>query len=258
MSKLVNRLKIALWHPNEAITYSIVYLTRIKRMAKLLGTDSHVVNEYLKELFSKDYIFNDVQEAATKYQTGDVFGTFRILYGPLLYVVCRTLKPKYVVETGVANGLSSYFLLEALEENNSGTLYSVDLPNTSYKISSGKEDNPILPLGKKTGWIVPDRLRHRWSLNFGRSSEILLPLFQNLGQIDVFLHDSEHTYQNMIWEFETAWGFLRDGGVLLSDDITWNNAFTDFHKKVKGETVFFNSYGGIKKYIEMNIDEIYL
>ena len=37
-----------------------------------------------------------------------------------------------------------------------------------------------------------------------------------------------HTYDCMTFEYETVWPFIEDGGLLLSDDVKWNNAFRDF------------------------------
>ena len=56
-------------------------------------------------------------------------------------------------------------------------------------------------------------------------------LLKALGSIDAFLHDSEHIYETMMFEYETAWPFLRRGGLLLSDDVHWNRAFRDFVRK---------------------------
>src|SRR5688500_12760767 len=46
-----------------------------------------------------------------------------------LYVIVRAAKPKVVVETGVASGISSAHILLALAANESGTLHSIDFPN---------------------------------------------------------------------------------------------------------------------------------
>ena len=47
----------------------------------------------------------------------------------LLYVICRVMKPTNVIETGVASGASSAFILLGLDKNQHGTLYSIDLPD---------------------------------------------------------------------------------------------------------------------------------
>lgn len=56
-------------------------------------------------------------------------------------------------------------------------------------------------------------------------------MLADLGSIGAFIHDSHHTYEHMLWEFETAYPRLIDGGLLLADDVVWNNAFLDFEGK---------------------------
>jgi predicted O-methyltransferase YrrM len=133
--------------------------------------------------------------------------------GRLCYAVARSIRPRTVIETGVCYGVTSAYLLAALEMNEQGHLYSIDLP----------------PLGKDgddyVGWLVPNELQKRWTLRRGASRRLLSPLIAELGAIDLFVHDSLHTYKNMKNEFETVWPALRSGGVLISDDIEGNSAF---------------------------------
>ena len=67
----------------------------------------------------------------------------------------------------------------------------------------GKQGAAIPP-GKEAGWMIPDELRPRWQLVLGRSQEELPPLLDRLGAIDLFVHDSEHSYECMHFEFQTA------------------------------------------------------
>lgn len=46
--------------------------------------------------------------------------------GSYLYALARETKPDIVVETGVASGVSSYAILQAMEDNGKGLLYSVE------------------------------------------------------------------------------------------------------------------------------------
>ena len=66
----------------------------------------------------------------------------------------------------------------------------------------------------------------------GKSSDVLPPLVKELSKVDIFLHDSEHTYKNMMLEYSTVWPYLSEGGFLISHDIGWNDAFEDFANKV--------------------------
>ena len=136
-----------------------------------------------------------------------------------LYLLTRLTKPDCVIETGVASGASSAYILRAMHDNARGTLHSIDLPPDD------------LSDGKATGWIVPDSLKNRWHLYIGDSKELLKPLLSETGQIDCFLHDSLHTYDHMLWEFRTAWEYLCPGGLLLSHDVGRNRAFFDFMKE---------------------------
>lgn len=137
------------------------------------------------------------------------------LLARLCYVVARCFRPQVVAETGVCYGVTSAYLLAALEANGAGHLYSIDLP-------------PLAANGDRfVGWFVPGELRRRWTLAHGSSGRLLNPLLQRLGSIDLFVHDSLHTYNNMKFEFAAAWGALRPGGVLISDDIEGNRAFAE-------------------------------
>jgi predicted O-methyltransferase YrrM len=130
------------------------------------------------------------------------------------YAICRALKPRVVVETGVGSGVTTSFILQALAANNEGHLWSIDLP----------------PIGAErfAGSFVPQPLRNRWTLLRGRSRDLLPRLLSDLPAPDVFLHDSLHTTRNMTFEFQAAWQKMNPGAVLLSDDIHMSKAFERF------------------------------
>lgn len=152
---------------------------------------------------------------------------------PILYVICRVLRPRIVLETGVASGVSSTYILHALDRNKLGTLYSVDFPTSTDGLSSG--------------WLVPDCLRNRWRLILGKSSEKLPVLLDELPKVDVFLHDSDHSYENMMFEFRTVWPYIREGGLLLSDDTHMNRSFFDFAHEVNRKPIRFYLLSAIRK-----------
>jgi predicted O-methyltransferase YrrM len=125
----------------------------------------------------------------------------------LCYVVCRLTRPSCVVETGVAAGHTSRAILLALNENKHGRLYSIDLPLFSWRRT--------YPIGSS----IPPSLRSRWHLTLGPSRLVLPNLLRRLGPIDVFVHDSDHTYLNQKVEFSLALSALRPGGFLIADDV---------------------------------------
>jgi len=148
-----------------------------------------------------------------------------------LFLLIRKFKPRIVVETGVAQGGSSYVMLKALQINGVGKLISVDLESRNpegYAYSDGTRDPVYVPKNLTVGWLVPDELRSFWALKLGRSSKVLPTIDDD---IDFFYHDSEHSYENMTFEFEWAYAHLKEGGMLAADDVGWNRAFPDFLQK---------------------------
>jgi predicted O-methyltransferase YrrM len=128
-----------------------------------------------------------------------------------------------VVETGVAQGVTTAVILQAMAENGGGRLYSIDVPP------------PVADDGY-VGSLVPDRLRSSWTLRTGFSQRELAPLLAELETIDLFLHDAEHRYETQIEEYEQAWPRLRSGGPLVTDDVD-TPAFMDFAARA-GATPF--------------------
>jgi len=82
--------------------------------------------------------------------------------------------------------------------------------------------------GKEPGWIIPLMLKKNWELKIGKSKDVLPLLADSIGQLDFFLHDSEHTYENMMFELKLVWKKLRSGGILICDNIDANKSFEDF------------------------------
>lgn len=157
----------------------------------------------------------------------------------LIYQLIRKLKPVIVVETGVANGASSTFILSAMEANGIGKLYSIDWFES--------EALSFVPKGKKTGWMVPNELRTRWDLIIGRTEKKLEPLLKQIGMIDIFLHDSDHSYEAMKHEYKTALPYIKKKGFLLSDDVRMNTAFDEFTIDNKMPNVIYRGRLGIAK-----------
>jgi hypothetical protein len=133
------------------------------------------------------------------------------------WCLTRHLRPERVLETGVARGLTTRAVLEALRINGHGRLWSVDLP-------------PLLEhdLARETGAAVRDDLCDRWTLIQGSSRRVLPGLVAELGQIDLFIHDSMHTTRNLRFELERVWPALATGGAALIDDVEKNEATAQF------------------------------
>lgn len=108
------------------------------------------------------------------------------------WCVVRHLRPSTVVETGVARGVTSRVVLEALEANGDRQLWSVDLPPASAP-----------RLHTQIGMVVSESVRHRWTYVRGSSRHRLPGLLADRGQIDLFFMTastpSETCCSSWIW-----------------------------------------------------------
>jgi hypothetical protein len=84
------------------------------------------------------------------------------------------MRPKKVVETGVARGVTTRFILEGLERNGEGRLWRIDLP----PLRQGD-------LPEENGAAVPERCRARWAYIQGSSRRRLPGLLAELDKIDL-------------------------------------------------------------------------
>jgi len=130
----------------------------------------------------------------------------------LLYLLVRVMRPLSVVETGVANGHSTFFLLRALAKNGAGRLVSVDV---------SADVGNLLDKGERSDWRL-------CVLDAGNRRGGFRRLISELPPIDLFFHDSEHTYSWQQFEYSAAWDNLSTSGLILSDDVEGSYAFLDF------------------------------
>ena len=197
------------------------------------------LEHYLEELRTAD----DIRASVEQYDEMLSKGWAQRLSGKgmssiiLCYLCARLLKPQVVVETGCATGWTSTLLLFALQCNQQGRLWSIDIPPKAGQLSM----DWTLPAGVSPGFLVPASLRERWTLILGDAREHLGPLLQRQQPVDLFFHDSDHTYQHMMWEYTSIWPSLRNGGILVSDDIGWNTAFWDFATAMKAPMAIHQS-----------------
>ena len=129
----------------------------------------------------------------------------------LYYAICRHLAPGNVLETGIANGHSTFFLLQAMRKNGKGSLHSVDIADNVGKLLTEEE-------------------REDWSLHILTSPQrrSFTRVLDTVSPIDMFVHDSDHTYGWQMFEYKVVQEALSPQGVLLSDDVDHSLAFLDF------------------------------
>lgn len=60
-------------------------------------------------------------------------------------------------------------------------------------------------------------------------------LLSQLGEIDLFVHDSLRSARNVRFEMDRAWAALRPGGAIVVDDIDINRGFRSFTETFPGQ-----------------------
>jgi predicted O-methyltransferase YrrM len=170
----------------------------------------------------------------TKYQAHYAPGWVNLDDALFLYWLVRQVRPRTIVQTGVCNGLSSAFMVLALAKNGGeGSLYAIDLPpvfdpaDPGWTVA-GEVYGVVIPEGRTSGWLVPDPYRDRFQVWTGDAKELLPTLVDKVAAIDFFYHDSDHTYNHMMFEFRQARRKLAAGGLVVADDISWNSSLWDF------------------------------
>ena len=131
----------------------------------------------------------------------------------LLREVVKVTRPSCVVETGVANGISTGVALSALNHTG-GVLHSFDILASCAN-------------------LFPDA--QNWNfhlLNLKKAPAELAGIVSNIQEIDLWIHDADHgtTWQRM--EFALGTKKLKAGGLLISDDADASPAWGEMSKKL--------------------------
>ncbi len=131
----------------------------------------------------------------------------------LLYSLIKANKSKVIIETGVANGITTNAIMKALEESGiNGELHSFDvLPQTDKAYSGG---------GNWNFHLVKEKSAH---------NEIK-SVIDSLPEIDIWVHDSNHGYRWQKFEYLLALSVIGKNGILISDDIDASSAWGELAK----------------------------
>jgi hypothetical protein len=132
------------------------------------------------------------------------------------YAIVRATQPNHVVETGTHLGLGSCVIAAALLRNGHGRLTTIDIdPEAGYLI------------GEPWASVIDRRV--------GNSVEML----GTLPDIDIFLHDSLHTYDYETRELAAVESQLRGDAVVLSDNAHESSALSDWAERSGHHYLFF-------------------
>ncbi|HEX7994386.1 MAG TPA: hypothetical protein VF506_10725 [Streptosporangiaceae bacterium] len=150
-----------------------------------------------------DLLMADIGERLTSHGLATGRGTYgwysdaEITLARAVWCTARHIRPQVVIETGVAHGVTTRIILEAMNMNDRGHLWSIDLP---HPLDHRLHD--------QTGVAVTDECRPRWTYLEGASRQ-----------------------QNTLFEMEQAASAIRPGGIMLIDDIKSHLGFATFAKQ---------------------------
>lgn len=203
-------------------THAIQYLQSLRvekeltdapaRLESLCNKPRSEIDGYFKEIES-DEEFVDVFQSRWDELNETGRGSTPVAEARVMYAFCRAIEPETVVVSGTGYGGFDAHIVNALEKNGHGELHSIDLPK------GWKE--------YECGYAVPDHLRHRWNLHLEDAEKSLPKLLQEY-DVDLFIHDSNHSDEWMRWEFSQAYNYLDQDSYIASHDVLHNFAWDDF------------------------------
>ena len=147
------RAKFAIKNPRYALSAMVRELTFAdeKFLSAITGASASEIRGYLDEPIGTAEFAAHLRSAEEQFRklavdSADLFAK-KILNQ---YAAVRALKPSCVVETGIANGVSSSYLLLALQKNGRGRLHSVGLADPAF-LPAGKEPGGLSRNGCAAG-----------------------------------------------------------------------------------------------------------
>ena len=191
--------------------------------SELIGTLTELNNKLLKTSEknlldlenSSDEIFNDISENLIKLESSGT-GIKRSIIGnaasktrlKVLAYIVNYFDFDLIIESGTQHGISALFMEK----------YSI---TKNYKIYSFDVKNNVIPEGiGKINYVV---LRSPVRKSFKTFTKELI----NRNDRSLYFHDSDHSYENMSFEFNWAWNELKVD-CMVSDDVSENSAFSNF------------------------------
>jgi len=228
---------------------------RIKALSHLFDVHPDTVEKHLSELRRSD-LQNRLEECM-RVMEDYPFGLGGMhVGGETVYIVAALLKPRAICEIGVANGVSTLYLLGAADYGNfDPDIRAIDKPQFESMIREqrGKRGlhgtGGIIPDTREAGWVAPKRQRAEYGYQYyvGDFTEILPDVMEEIEHLDLVLYDASKDRVEMEMAYEESISILEPGGVLISDDITVNNAFQTVTSQYDGTSFIFGGTGLFRK-----------
>jgi predicted O-methyltransferase YrrM len=223
--------------PNLSAFYGIGSKARVSASDVLSDlAQTHERNDQVKQILDE---FSDLElELRLRYKRGtpEYPENYALEQSSslLTYGAMRIIQPRIVLETGVANGHSTFFIINAIIRNGKGELHSTDV-----------SDN--------VGALLMERERELWNLEIIKEPlrRSFRSVVERLPQIDFFLHDSNHSYSWQRFEYESVLSRMSKGSILASDDVDSSYAFIDFARRIRVHPVLLVDRRKIFGYLKL-------
>lgn len=220
---------------------------------QLFGISQSEVEELFKQ--AKDFEKNELGPKLDEF-TELPFGPGGMaMGGKTLYVITRLVKPETILEIGVANGMSTAFVLGALDEEGvppeSVTIHAIDRPQFAYQIQErrgrfGLEGRGgLIPDNKEAGWLASKMIRQKYNyqLHIGDFTEILGDFSEIFDSLDLAIYDASKDPEEMKFAYQFLLTKLQRNGVLVSDDVLVNDIFEAMMEGQRGRSRIVNDTG---------------
>ena len=150
-----------------------------------LGPKTSLINEFansestMNEIERKFYACSKQLESKAKSLTLRYHSNFALNSKGthMIYYITRIVRPKILVETGVTNGVSTFYIIKALKKNSFGKLISFDISPDVGPLNSDSD---------RLNWdlsVLSRKRRRDFIVKFGK-----------IGNIYLFLHYGDHAY----------------------------------------------------------------
>ena len=230
----------------------------LEQLSKYLNIDLKKIEGFYTELLEDNQFLAEINEqiqSSRKFYQNAIFKheeldsiDWMAIQRIILYILVRLYRPAVCLETGVFYGGNTCFILNALRRNNFGELISIDLP--ANKIESNKRhflvgDGEDIPQELDSGFLIHKSLKNKWNFIRGDSLQEIPKIGK---KIDLYVHDSEHSFEFIQKEMSLIWDKLTNNAIIVADDLDWSNGFFGFcvEKKIYPLIITDNGKSGLR------------
>ena len=201
-------------------TYDLASLNRDQLcwfVAAVTGAEIGDVRGWMKELEDDRELFDTLTERLASNPTRRVCAAEpHLARRSGWYAIVRAIEPDHVVETGTHLGLGTCVIAAALRRNGHGRITTIDVDSDA-------------------GYLIREPYESVIDRRVGSSVDELA----KLSDVDMFLHDSLHTYEYEASELAAVEPNLRADAIVLSDNAHDSAALSDWAERTGRRYLFF-------------------